>query len=716
VYSGISNITWTVAGKVKTVTKSTESITFEYDQMGNRLSKEVLNSGILTNKQYYVRDASGNVMATYNKSKLTSNEVNLALSEVPLYGSDRLGLKELNEDLGTFTNSDDNPLLTLLQAETDFSGTTAGASANRELGNKRYELKDHLGNVRAVVSDKKERKIQQGNNYLALDGTDDCVVIPNSSEFDIATNLTIEAWINPSSVGGQNSIVTKRVCSGNNYSYWFRAKDGILQLMWSLNGSCNTSYIEEYATIDPVIVANQWQHVAVVHGNGEVKFYLDGALIPAVDCEYRAGDSFTNIKIGNAEVVIGARYQSGAYKFNFQGGIDDVRIWNVARTDAQISANKDTEPIGTETNLMASYNFNSSTTSTVLDNTVTASNGTIMGNPVRVASVVSTGAVICYAPQLLSMADYYAFGSQMPNRNANTNEYRYGFNGMEKDDEVKGNGNSYTTMFRQYDPRLGRWLSLDPKMRKLPFHSPYIAFANNPVIFVDPNGDIFNIGKNDAQAKKDVTSVVKKKHRKYLKFDSQTGEVTVDLSGVKAGKAARLQKKAGIGLINDLSTAKDANGNDLSFFYGTGNQTGVESEDAGLNSNPGNEKSWTGDINSTDKPNIGPDGSGQNVFRQQAFVTNASINVYDKKGIKKGTRPYDGYSGKVYIATGFFSYNNNEGSFITVNRAKLVEHELRENLFRTAFGYDYAGAHAVAGGASGSTFYTVDKIMEINRK
>src|SRR5690554_7020950 len=39
--------------------------------------------------------------------------------------------------------------------------------------------------------------------------------------------------------------------------------------------------------------------------------------------------------------------------------------------------------------------------------------------------------------------------------------YRYGFNGMEKDDQIKGKENSYTTEIRQYDPRLGRWLSID---------------------------------------------------------------------------------------------------------------------------------------------------------------------------------------------------------------------------------------------------------------
>lgn len=63
---------------------------------------------------------------------------------------------------------------------------------------------------------------------------------------------------------------------------------------------------------------------------------------------------------------------------------------------------------------------------------------------------------------------------------------RYTFNGMERDDEVKGSGNSYTTEFRQYDPRLGRWLSIDPVTH--PHMSPYNAFDNNPIIISDPSG------------------------------------------------------------------------------------------------------------------------------------------------------------------------------------------------------------------------------------
>ena len=65
---------------------------------------------------------------------------------------------------------------------------------------------------------------------------------------------------------------------------------------------------------------------------------------------------------------------------------------------------------------------------------------------------------------------------------------RYGFNGQEKDDEIKGSGNSYDFGSRIYDPRLGKWLSLDPMQSKFPSLSPYHAFGNSPIWMVDPDG------------------------------------------------------------------------------------------------------------------------------------------------------------------------------------------------------------------------------------
>jgi RHS repeat-associated protein len=67
--------------------------------------------------------------------------------------------------------------------------------------------------------------------------------------------------------------------------------------------------------------------------------------------------------------------------------------------------------------------------------------------------------------------------------------YSFAFNGMEQDNEVKGEGNSYTTEFRQYDPRLGRWASVDPARSEFPWQSPYVAMDNKPIIRNDVNGD-----------------------------------------------------------------------------------------------------------------------------------------------------------------------------------------------------------------------------------
>jgi RHS repeat-associated protein len=70
---------------------------------------------------------------------------------------------------------------------------------------------------------------------------------------------------------------------------------------------------------------------------------------------------------------------------------------------------------------------------------------------------------------------------QVPNRFESIEDYRYGFQGQEKDDEIKGEGNSLNYTFRMHDPRVGRFLSLDPISAQYPHNSPF-AFSENRVI------------------------------------------------------------------------------------------------------------------------------------------------------------------------------------------------------------------------------------------
>ena len=91
-----------------------------------------------------------------------------------------------------------------------------------------------------------------------------------------------------------------------------------------------------------------------------------------------------------------------------------------------------------------------------------------------------------------STKDYSPGGMVMPGRNFSYENYGFGFNGKLKDDEVKGSGNSYDFGARIYDPRLGRWLSIDPLQKKYPFFSPYVFSASNPILFYDFDGRDFD--------------------------------------------------------------------------------------------------------------------------------------------------------------------------------------------------------------------------------
>ena len=69
----------------------------------------------------------------------------------------------------------------------------------------------------------------------------------------------------------------------------------------------------------------------------------------------------------------------------------------------------------------------------------------------------------------------------MPGRNGNSGGYRYGFQGQELDNEIKGQGNSINYKFRMHDPRTGRFFAVDPLTKDYPWYTPY-QFSGNKLI------------------------------------------------------------------------------------------------------------------------------------------------------------------------------------------------------------------------------------------
>jgi RHS repeat-associated protein len=141
----ISNINWTVYGKVERVRKEDGTIvSYRYDAAGNRVRKQINESNGTKKNTFYIKDASGNTIATYQNSKESGQQNFMSQpTSYYLFGSSRLGKFE--------------------QVQTEPDSYFA-----RRLGSRSYELSNHLGNVLATVSDK---KLDNGSGGFTTDVT-----------------------------------------------------------------------------------------------------------------------------------------------------------------------------------------------------------------------------------------------------------------------------------------------------------------------------------------------------------------------------------------------------------------------------------------------------------------------------------------------------------------------------------------------------------------
>jgi RHS repeat-associated protein len=90
-------------------------------------------------------------------------------------------------------------------------------------------------------------------------------------------------------------------------------------------------------------------------------------------------------------------------------------------------------------------------------------------------------------PDITTTNDYYPYGMLLAGR-SEAAHYRFGFQGQERDDEVKGEGNSVNYTYRMHDVRLGRFFAVDPLSAKYAYNSTY-AFSENQVIaFIELEG------------------------------------------------------------------------------------------------------------------------------------------------------------------------------------------------------------------------------------
>jgi RHS repeat-associated protein len=119
----------------------------------------------------------------------------------------------------------------------------------------------------------------------------------------------------------------------------------------------------------------------------------------------------------------------------------------------------------------------------------------ITDKKIGVPSSTNSSLIDHFEAEITNAQDYYSFGMIQPGKTftlSGSSNYRYGFNGKENDDEVKGQGLQQDYGARIYDPRIGKFLSMDPLQVQFPFYTPYQFAGNTPIWGTDLDGAQLN--------------------------------------------------------------------------------------------------------------------------------------------------------------------------------------------------------------------------------
>jgi hypothetical protein len=249
----IYNISWTVSGKIKTIERNQSSkkpdLEFGYDATGNRIYKIVkprTGSGLAPETEwtttYYTRDASGNQMAVYElKTKADADgslQDQYSMKEFDIYGSSRLGVTNISLDQSSLAVAPyANRGYTLSKYDNNL--LSSGLNSNYKsyvIGNKFFELSNHLGNVYNVLSDKK----------IAIDNNNDGKIDGYIS--DVVSASDFQAF---------GALRANRSFNGDAYRYSFQKQESDEELFGEGNSyffkyRLEDSRIGRFYSIDPL--------------------------------------------------------------------------------------------------------------------------------------------------------------------------------------------------------------------------------------------------------------------------------------------------------------------------------------------------------------------------------------------------------------------------------------------------------------------------------
>lgn len=218
--------------------------------------------------------------------------------------------------------------------------------------------------------------LQSHGGVLQFNGDTSYVSLPTVN--GIATNnaLTIEAWVNTQLIDGNWHHIFRQDGTNSDLAYGLRFDT--YNTSKSINMFINSNGVLGQANFDISgdlnTYTNAWKHISTTYDGSNIKIYVDGVL------KNTTPYSETLLEPSGTATIGSFLYDSVSH---FNGSVDEIRVWNVAKTENEIKDNMHYQLDGNETGLLAYYNFDERVGDTVYDITSNNYDGTIDGNVTR---------------------------------------------------------------------------------------------------------------------------------------------------------------------------------------------------------------------------------------------------------------------------------------------------------------------------------------------
>jgi RHS repeat-associated protein len=263
----------------------------------------------------------------------------------------------------------------------------------------------------------------------------------------------------------------------------------------------------------------------------------------------------------------------------------------------------------------------------------------------------------------------------MPFRSSLGNTYRYGYQNQEKTDEISGSGNHINFTERGYDPRLGRWWSIDKYFAKYPYQSPYAFVGNSPIFNKEIDGNDYGVYVNH-----DTKTIIIKATYYTTKGDKDSHTSAVAATQFWNNESGKYQYKVGNGdnaVVYDIQFQLDVKEVDNPILEATNDRSNFETGNSKLTTD-GSSNTYAV-LPDVDKAFIN---TNPNEVTSGVTIGGAVVKVKDsKKGTETGTHEVGHTLGLKHFLSGLMTPAGNDPARSTSINKFTVE-GIFKNLFK----------------------------------